>query len=127
MTNRKKIFLFIQTTFFYLLVSGFLISPLFGLKNISIDQSKPVLYYADSQTYDRELGILILKGHVEFNYEGTTLKADYVTYNEQADLITASGHVHMREAEGDVYWGEYVELTGDMKEGILLGLRALLD
>ncbi len=125
-TNLKKTFP-IQITLFYLLVSCLLITPLFGLKNISIDENKPVLYYADSQTYDRELGILILKGHVEFNYEGTTLEADYVTYNEQADLITASGHVRMREAEGDIYWGEYMELTGDMKEGILLGLRALLE
>lgn len=127
MTNRGKTFPFIQIMLCFLVMSVLLVPPLFGLKNISIDQNKPVLYYADSQTYDRELGILILKGHVEFNYEGITLEADYVTYNEQADLITASGHVRMREAEGDIYWGEYLELTGDMKEGILLGLRALLE
>lgn len=87
----------------------------------------PVLFYADSQTYDRDLGILILKGNVEFQHEGDVLEADYVTYNENTEIVTASGNVRMRQENGDIEFAEYVELTGDMKEGVVLQLRALLD
>lgn len=107
----------------YLLISCSWLSPLYGAQS---GDSKPVLYYADSQTYDRELGILILKGHVEFDHEGNILEADYVTYNEKADIVTASGHVRLRQADGEINFADYLELTGDMKEGIVLCLRTLL-
>ncbi len=98
---------------------------LYGVKEPT-NENQPVLYYADSQTYDRELGILILKGHVEFEHEKNVLEADIVTYNESTDIVTASGNVRLREPNGDINFAEYVELTGDMKDGIILQLRALL-
>lgn len=125
----------------YLLMSCSWLSPLYGEDNNAIPcvneriapsasakegESSPVLYYADAQTYDRELGILILKGHVEFDHQGNILEADYVTYNENADIITASGNVRLRRVNKEVEFADYLELTGDMKEGILLQLRALL-
>lgn len=91
------------------------------------DENKPVLYYADTQTYDRELGILILKGHVEFEHLGNILEADYVTYNEKADIVTASGNVRLRQSNKEVNFADYLELTGDMKEGVVLQLRTLLE
>lgn len=109
----------------YVLFSFVLFSPLYGVQD-AVNSEKPVLYYADSQTYDRELGILILKGHVEFNHEGNVLEADYVTYNELTDIVTASGNVRLRQPNGDVDFAEYMELTGDMKEGLVLQLRTLL-
>ncbi|MBI2708006.1 MAG: LPS-assembly protein LptD [Proteobacteria bacterium] len=117
----------LKTIKLYLFLSCTLTPPLYGLDTVSIDETKPVLYYADSQTYDRELGILILKGHVEFDHEGTVLEADYVTYSESADLVTASGNVRIRQPNGDVSFAEYVELTGDLKEGLVLQIRALLE
>jgi LPS-assembly protein len=95
--------------------------------HLKTDPNQPVLYYADTQTYDRELGILILKGHVEFDHLGNVLEADYVTYNENSDIVTASGNVRLRQTNGEVNFADYLELTGDMKEGIVLQLRTLLD
>lgn len=108
----------------YLLISCSWFSPLYGIQT---DESQPVLYYADSQTYDRELGILILKGHVEFSHEGNVLEADYVTYNEQTDIVTASGNVRLRQPDGEINFVDYLELTGNMKEGLVLQLRTLLE
>jgi len=96
-------------------------------KRLQTDDDQPVLYYADTQTYDRELGILILKGHVEFQHLGNVLEADYVTYNEKADIVTASGNVRLRQPNGEVNFADYLELTGDMKEGVILQLRTLLE
>jgi LPS-assembly protein len=117
----------LKTTISYLFLSCIWIFPLYGDSEIKIDEDQPVLYYADSQTYDRELGILILKGHVEFDHQGTILEADYVTYNEATDVVTASGNVRLRQLNGEINFAEYMELTGDMKEGIVLQLRTLLE
>lgn len=92
-----------------------------------INQSKPVLFYANSQSYDSELGILILKGNVEFAQDGTILEADYVTYNEHLDLVTASGNVRLRRPDKTVSFAEYVELTGDLKRGLTMHIRALIE
>ncbi|OJW47941.1 MAG: hypothetical protein BGO67_08710 [Alphaproteobacteria bacterium 41-28] len=118
--NLKQIIKYILLTYVWL-------SPLYGQKIGKSDGNKPALYYADGQTYDRELGILILKGNVEFEHEGSVLEADYVTYNENTDIVTASGNVRLRQADGDINFAEYVELTGDMKKGIVLQLRTLME
>ncbi len=112
---------------YLLLINIFLFNPVNAAVNKATDETKPVLFYADSQTYDRDLGILILKGNVEFDHQGNVLEADMVTYNENSDLVTASGNVRLRQADGDINFVEYLELTGDMKEGVLLQLRTLLE
>ncbi len=117
----------LRTITSYFLVSTIWLSPLYGLKKEMADGEQPTLYYADSQTYDRELGILILRGHVEFEHQENVLEADYVTYNENTNIVTASGNVRLRQADGDINFAEYVELTGDMKEGVILQLRTLLE
>lgn len=117
----------LKTTISCLFLSFAWFSLAYGKSEVKIDEDQPILYYADSQTYDRELGILILKGHVEFDHLGTILEADYVTYNETTDIVTASGNVRLRQSNGDINFADYMELTGDMKEGIVLQLRTLLE
>ncbi|MCI5056630.1 MAG: LPS assembly protein LptD [Flavobacteriales bacterium] len=112
---------------FCLLLSSLLSSSLYGQTGFLEGGDQPVLYYADAQTYDRDLGIMILKGNVEFQYEGNILEADYVTYNENLDIVTASGNVRLRRPSGDIDFVEYLELTGDLKTGIILHLRTLLE
>lgn len=112
---------------FYLFIGSLLSSSLYGQTGFLDGDNQPVLYYADTQTYDRDLGIMILKGNVEFQYEGNILEADYVTYNESLDIVTASGNVRLRQPSGDIDFVEYLELTGDLKTGIILHLRALLE
>lgn len=102
------------------------LSPLYGADRLVVDKNKPVLYYAGSQVYDHDLGILILRGQVEFHHEGTILTAEYVTYNEGLDVVTASGKVCIRQPNGDAHFAEYVELSGDLKEGLSRQLRTHL-
>ncbi len=117
----------LKKTITYGFLCLFLTTHVSALVKKAADENKPVLFYADSQTYDRQLGILILKGHVEFDHLGNILEADIVTYNENTDVVTASGNVRLRQAEGDINFADYMELTGDMKEGVLLHLRTLME
>lgn len=86
----------------------------------------PVRLSADEVTYDRELGIVTASGNVEITQDLRTLFADTVTYNQRQSLITASGNLRLLEPSGDVIFGEYMELTDDLRDGVIHSLRMLL-
>jgi LPS-assembly protein len=85
-----------------------------------------VLLQADEITYDTQAGVVTAKGHVEISDDERTLQADEVTYNENADTVTASGNVSLQDASGNVAFAESVELTRDLREGALKGFAALI-
>ena len=84
----------------------------------------PILLTADKVVYDRELGVITASGHVEVSQADRVLMADSITYNEKADVLTASGNVTLLEIDGEVLFARYMELSGDLKDGIIedLGL-----
>jgi len=86
----------------------------------------PILFSADELSYDREMGVTRAAGRVEVSYAERILLADVIAYNERLDLMTASGNVSLVEPSGDVLFAEYMELSGDLKEGILEDFRAIL-
>jgi len=86
----------------------------------------PVYFKADTLRYDRELGVMVATGHVEFTRNDNTLMADSVSYNEKSDKVSASGHVTLLQPTGEVIFADYVELTGDLREGVLNDLRIRL-
>lgn len=86
-----------------------------------------VVMQADSLRYDQDTGIVTASGNVEMAHGGRILQADAVSYNEQADLVSASGNVVLLEPTGEVLFAEYAELTGDLREGAISGIRVLLE
>ena len=90
------------------------------------NRNEPVLFSADEIQEDEQLGLVVAKGHVEFSQRDQTLLADVVTYNQKTNLVTASGHVSLMDPSGEVVFGDYMELTDDMREGFIQNVRALL-
>jgi LPS-assembly protein len=95
-------------------------------KRAKINAETPAMLYADDVNYDQNLGLLTAKGHVAVEQEGWVLEADQVSYHEQTDLVVASGNVRLQEPTGDVSFAEYVELKGNLKEGLVRQARLLL-
>lgn len=91
-----------------------------------IEQSLPVLLDADELSYDENLGIVTASGNVELSQGDRVLRADSVSYNQRANAVSASGNVTLLEPSGEVLFAEFAELTEDMREGFLRGLRMLL-
>jgi LPS-assembly protein len=85
-----------------------------------------VFFKADSLRYDRELGVLVATGNVEFTRGDHTLMAETVSYNEKSETVTASGRVTLVEPTGEVIFADYVELTGDLKDGLMRNMRIRL-
>jgi LPS-assembly protein len=85
-----------------------------------------VLITADQISHDRDLNTVNARGHVEVGQGGRTLLADNLSYNLKQDVIIATGNVSITEITGEVTFADYMELTGDMKEAALRGIRVLM-
>jgi LPS-assembly protein len=86
----------------------------------------PALIAADQIAYDRELGVVTAQGSVEISQGDRTLLADRVTYNERDGRVTATGNVSIMEPTGDVVFADFAELTDELKNGFVSGIRVLL-
>jgi len=88
--------------------------------------SSPVLLTADRMSYNDTNTLAIAAGNVEIAQGDRVLHADKVTYNKTQDLVTAEGNVSVAEPDGNVYFADRAELSGDMKRGFVNQIRVLL-
>lgn len=86
----------------------------------------PVLFKADRLRNEQNVGTVIATGNVEFSQGDRTLLADSVTYNRRTDVVTATGNISILEPTGEVIFADHVELTGDMRNGIIENIRVRL-
>lgn len=91
-----------------------------------VDTKGEFVMGADEVTYDRNTETVTARGHVQISQGGRTLTAQTLSYNRRSELVTASGNIVLHEPNGDVLFGEYAEITKDMREGIIRDFRALL-
>lgn len=90
------------------------------------DSHAPVTFEADEVSYDRDRALVTASGHVVAWQNGNVLRADRVTFDRNTDVAAAYGHVALVQPDGEVLFAQYAELTQGMKEGVLKGMRALL-
>ena len=95
--------------------------------NVSAQPSSaPAVIQADTVTHDQQLGNVIAKGNVEITQNNRILFADSVTYNQKTNTVTASGNIVLLEPDGDTMFADYVELSDDMRDGVIDQIRVLL-
>ncbi|MFC4351642.1 LPS-assembly protein LptD [Fodinicurvata halophila] len=90
------------------------------------ERDERALLRADEVTNNEDEGIITASGNVELAQGDRVLLADTVTYNTNTDVATARGNVALVEPSGEVMFGEYVEITSDMKEAFVRDVRILL-
>ena len=92
-----------------------------------VAKNEPVTFTADQVEYDREHSLVAARGHVEAWQAGRVVRADEMTFNRETGVIVAIGNVVMLEADGQVLFAQYAELSRDMSDGILETVRAVLE
>ncbi len=90
------------------------------------DKKTPIKFAADEVDYDKKLGIITLRGHVQLFQAERILTADTVSYNQGTDVAIANGNVVLMEPTGEVVFSSYMELTKDFKDGMISDIRMLL-
>jgi len=83
-------------------------------------------FSADEMTHDKEMGTITARGNVEVSHGGNTLLADTISYNQTNDIIRATGNVTLHRPNGEVLFAEHMEISGDLKNGVIEDLHAIL-
>ena len=89
----------------------------------TVQTDAPVLFKADQLRNEQKIGVVVATGNVEFTQNGRTLLADNVNYNRRTDTVTANGNISLLEPTGEVLFADHIELTGNMRDGIIENMR----
>lgn len=81
---------------------------------------------ADEIAYDDANAMVIASGNVEIAHGERILLAETVRYDQTNDSIVASGNVVLLEPSGEVIFADYVELSDEMRNGVMENIRVLM-
>jgi LPS-assembly protein len=83
----------------------------------------PMLVQATEIKYDYPNNSVSAVGNVQIYYNGATIEADEVTYNQKTKRLLAQGNVRLTEADGKITYGQVIDLTDDYRDGFVDSLR----
>ncbi|MCE7797781.1 LPS assembly protein LptD [Sphingobium sufflavum] len=79
-------------------------------------------FTADELLYDNDRDVVTATGNVLVSREGNVLRADMVTWDRASGKVVAKGDVSITNPNGDIAYGDVVEVTDSLKDGIVKGL-----
>jgi LPS-assembly protein len=82
-----------------------------------------MLVQATEIHYDYANERVLAVGNVQIYFSGSTLEADKVIYNQKTKRLHAEGNARLTEANGQVTYGEIMELSDNYRDGFVDSLR----
>jgi LPS-assembly protein len=82
-----------------------------------------MLVKANEVDYDYTNHRVAAVGNVQIYYNGATIEADRVVYDQVTKRLRAEGNARLTEADGKVTHGEVIDLTDDYRDGFIDSLR----
>lgn len=89
--------------------------------------SDQIEFAADELNYNFDSEIVSAKGNVLLNRDGQSLRADSVIWNRTTGEVEASGAVIISDADGNRLYGDSVELTDTMRDGVIQNILVVLN
>ena len=83
-------------------------------------------FTADSLEYDSDADIVTATGNVHMVRNGDRMRADKVVWNRATGSVHASGNVVVTNPGGDTVYGDNAELTDSLKDGVVENLLFVL-
>jgi LPS-assembly protein len=90
-------------------------------------QDEAIEFSADTVTYDSEADIVTAEGQVRMNRDGNYLAADRVTWTRKDGQVVATGNVVVVSPEGDKLVADRVTLQESLKDGTIDNLLVVLE
>ncbi len=84
-------------------------------------------FSSDLLQYDSSADIVTASGEVRLLREGNRLRADRVTWNRKTGQVVADGNIAVTNPQGDVAYGDRIELTDTLKDGAVENMLVVLD
>jgi LPS-assembly protein len=86
-----------------------------------------VTFASDALAYDSDAEIITATGNVRMMRRGDRLRADKVEWNQKTGMVHAEGNVAVVNSGGDTVYGDSVELTDTLKDGVIENLLLVLN
>ncbi len=84
-------------------------------------------FAADQLDYDENADIVTATGDVRMTRDGNRVRADRIIWNRKTGAVRAEGNVIVRGAEGDLAYGDSVELKDTLRDGVVENLLIVLN
>jgi LPS-assembly protein len=82
-----------------------------------------MLVKADEINYDTTNNLVAAVGNVQIYYNGATIEADRVVYDQKTKRLRAEGNARLTEADGKITYGQIIDFTDDYRDGFVDSLR----
>jgi LPS-assembly protein len=82
-----------------------------------------MLVQASEVDYDYNNSRVSAVGSVQLFYNGTSVEADRVIYDQKTKRLHAEGNIRMTDAEGKITYAEMMDLSDDYRDGFVDSLR----
>ena len=86
-----------------------------------------VEFSADQVTYDSQADLVTANGQVRLSRDGNYVAADQVVWDRKSGEVKAQGNVVMMNPEGDKFIGDDVVLTDSLRDGTVDNLLIVLE
>ena len=90
-------------------------------------QDQVIQFTADTVTYDSNADLVTASGDVRMNRDGNYLAADQVIWERKTGKVYAKGNVVLLTPEGDKLVGDTVQLTDTLRDGTVDNLMIVLE
>jgi LPS-assembly protein len=90
-------------------------------------ETEVVTFSADSVTYDSDADVVTASGAVRMARDGDYLAADQVIWDRKSGQVYAKGSVVLLTPEGDKLVGDTVQLTDTLRDGTVDNLLVVLE
>ncbi|WP_315763305.1 LPS-assembly protein LptD [Sphingomonas sp. Y38-1Y] len=84
-------------------------------------------FTADQLEYDFDAELVNATGDVRLFRQGERLRADKVTWNRKTGQVVAEGNIAVTNPEGDVAYGDRIELTDTLRDGVVNNMLVVLE
>ncbi|MGI9367176.1 MAG: LPS-assembly protein LptD, partial [Rhizobiaceae bacterium] len=78
---------------------------------------------ADQLTYDNDNEVVTASGNVQMEYDGRNLVANQVSYDQKTRRVKAFGNVEIVEPDGNRIYAQEIDITDDFGLGFVNALR----
>ena len=94
-----------------------------NLEGAGVSRNAEMLLEADTIVYDNDARTVSAIGGVRIEYDGYTLVAQRVTYNQRTSRLVASGGVEIVDRAGTRIYSDEIDITDDFRDGFVQTLR----
>ncbi|TNE44002.1 MAG: LPS-assembly protein LptD [Sphingomonadales bacterium] len=85
-----------------------------------------IAFSADTLLYDSDNDVVTASGQVQMLRQGNRLRADEVIWNRKTGEVRANGTVSITDADGNIGYGDSVEVTDTLKDGMVENLLLVM-